>query len=69
MLNQPIDERPEGGEETVDAFGIPSSASRSRSVNAREAGEWGQKPIWIEPDSKKIKYRIRSRMCDHGRSA
>ena len=58
VLNQPIDERPEGSEETVDAFGIPFVGFPVEKRKRPRTGEWGQKPIWIEPDAKKVKYRI-----------
>jgi type III restriction enzyme len=59
VLNQPLEERPEGSEETVDAFGIPFVGFPVEKRKRPKAGEWGQKPVWIEPDSKKEKYRIR----------
>jgi type III restriction enzyme len=59
VLNQPLDERPEGSEETVDAFGIPFVGFPVEKRKRPRAGGWGQKPIWIEADSKKEKYRIR----------
>lgn len=58
ILNQPIDERPEGGEETVDAFGIPFVGFPVEKRKRPKAGEWGQKPVWIEPDPKKAKFRV-----------
>jgi type III restriction enzyme len=59
VLNQPFDERPLGSEETVDAFGIPFVGFPVEKRKRPRTGEWGQKPVWIEPDSKKEKYRIR----------
>jgi type III restriction enzyme len=59
VLNQPLEERPEGSEETVDAFGIPFVGFPVEKRKRPKAGEWGQKPVWIEPDPKKEKYRIR----------
>ena len=58
VLNQPLDERPEGGEETVDAFGIPFVGFPVEKRKRPRTGEWGQKPIWIEPDAKKAKFRV-----------
>jgi type III restriction enzyme len=58
VLNQPLDERPEGSEETVDAFGIPFVGFPVEKRKRPRTGEWGQKPIWIEADAKKAKYRI-----------
>jgi type III restriction enzyme len=59
VLNQPLEERPEGSEETVDAFGIPFVGFPVEKRKRPKAGEWGQKPVWIEPDPKKVKYRVR----------
>jgi type III restriction enzyme len=58
VLNQPIEERPEGSEETVDAFGIPFVGFPVEKRKRPKTGEWGQKPVWIEPDPKKAKYRV-----------
>lgn len=58
VLNQPLEEQPEGSEETVDAFGIPFVGFPVEKRKRPKAGEWGQKPVWIEPDPKKEKYRI-----------
>lgn len=59
VLNQPLEERPEGSEETVDAFGIPFVGFPVEKRKRPKAGGWGQKPVWIEPDPKKAKYRVR----------
>jgi SOS-response transcriptional repressor LexA len=59
VLNQPIEERPEGSEETVDAFGIPFVGFPVEKRKRPKAGEWGHKPEWIEVDQKKEKYRLR----------
>jgi type III restriction enzyme len=59
LLNQPIEERPEGSEETVDAFGIPFVGFPVEKRKRPKTGEWGQKPVWIEPDAKKEKHRVR----------
>ena len=58
VLNQPIGERPEGSEETVDAFGIPFVGFPVEKRKRPRTGEWGQRPVWIEPDPKKAKYRV-----------
>ncbi|MEW5862914.1 MAG: DEAD/DEAH box helicase family protein [Pseudomonadota bacterium] len=58
VLNQPLEERPEGSEETVDAFGIPFVGFPVEKRKRPKAGEWGQKPVWIESDPKKEKYRV-----------
>ncbi|MFZ5541685.1 MAG: DEAD/DEAH box helicase family protein [Pseudomonadota bacterium] len=58
VLNQPLEERPEGSEETVDAFGIPFVGLPVEKRKRPKAGEWGQKPVWIEPDPKKAKFRV-----------
>jgi hypothetical protein len=50
--NQPIEELPEGSEETVDAFGIPFVAFPVENRMRRKMGAWGQKPVWLEPDPK-----------------
>jgi type III restriction enzyme len=60
VLNQPLDERPEGSDETVDAFGIPFVGFPVEKRKRPKTGEWGQKAVWIEPDAKKEKHRIRA---------
>jgi type III restriction enzyme len=59
VLNQPLEERPEGYEETVDAFGIPFVGFPVQKRKRPKTGSWGNKPVWIEIDEKKAKYRIR----------
>ena len=59
VLNQPLEERPEGSEETVDAFGIPFVGFPVEKRKRPKPGEWGQKPVWIEADPKKEKFRVR----------
>ena len=59
VLNQPLKERPEGSEETVDAFGIPFVGFPVEKRKRPKAGEWGQKPVWIEADPNKEKFRVR----------
>ncbi|MFZ1061446.1 MAG: DEAD/DEAH box helicase family protein, partial [Candidatus Rokuibacteriota bacterium] len=58
VLNQPVEERPEGSEETVDAFGIPFIGFPVEKRKRPKAGEWGHKPVWIEKDSAKAKFRM-----------
>lgn len=58
VLNQPLEERPDGGEETVDAFGIPFVGFPVEKRKRPRTGDWSQKPVWIEPDPKKVKYRL-----------
>jgi type III restriction enzyme len=59
VLNQPLAERPEGYEETVDAFGIPFVGFPVQKRKRPRTGSWGNKPIWIEPDDKKAKFQVR----------
>ena len=69
VLNQPLEEGPDGGEETVDAFGIPFVGFPVEKRKRSRTGEWGQKPIWIEADAKKQSIAWLCRMCGRGRSA
>lgn len=59
VLNRPIDKRPEGYEETVDAFGIPFVGFPVQWRKRSRSGRWGQKPVWIEPVDEKEVYRVR----------
>jgi type III restriction enzyme len=59
VLNQPLTERPEGSEETVDAFGVPFVGFPVEKRKRPKTGQWGQRPTWIEVDVKKDKYRVR----------
>ena len=59
VLNRPLDKRPEGYEETVDAFGIPFVGFPVQKRKRPKTGDWGHKPIWIEPVEKKAKSRVR----------
>ncbi|MBI4454924.1 MAG: DEAD/DEAH box helicase family protein [Acidobacteria bacterium] len=59
VLNQPLEERTEGSEETVDAFGIPFVGFPVEKRKRPRTGDWSRKPIWIEADPKKEKYRVR----------
>lgn len=58
ILHQPLDERPDGGEETVDAFGIPFVGFPVERRKRARTGKWGQDLHWIEPDPKKAKFRV-----------
>jgi len=58
ILYQPLDERPDGGEETVDAFGIPFVGFPVEKRKRTRTGKWGEDIHWIEPDAKKAKYRV-----------
>lgn len=58
ILHQPLDERPDGGEETVDAFGIPFVGFPVEKRKRARTGRWGEDLHWIEPDAKKAKYRV-----------
>jgi type III restriction enzyme len=58
VLNQPPEERPEWSDETVDAFGIPFVGFPVEKRKRPKTGEWGQKPVWIEPEPKKDRYRV-----------
>ena len=59
VLNRPLDDRPEGYEETVDAFGIPFVGFPVQRRKRPRTGKWGQKPVWIEPVEQKAAYRVR----------
>ena len=59
VLNQPLNERPEGSDETVDAFGIPFVGFPIERRKRPKTGQWTNKPTWIEVDPKKDKYRVR----------
>ena len=59
VINRPLDARPEGYEETVDAFGIPFVGFPVQRRKRPRTGQWGQKPVWIEPVEEKAAYRVR----------
>lgn len=59
VLNQPLEERPEGSEETVDAFGIPFIGFPVEKRKRPRTGDWGRDLVWIEADGKKEKYHVR----------
>jgi type III restriction enzyme len=59
VLNQPIEERPEGYEETVDAFGIPFVGFPVQKRKRPKTGGWEHKPEWIDKDNAKRKFRLR----------
>jgi type III restriction enzyme len=58
VLNQPLQERPPGYEETVDAFGIPFIGFPVQRRKRVAAGDWGNKPQWIQPDPRKNQFAI-----------
>lgn len=58
VLYQALGERPEGSEETVDAFGIPFVGFPIEKRKRSRTGDWGNKPIWIEVDAKKQRFRL-----------
>jgi len=59
VLAQPPAERPDGSDETVDAFGIPFVGFPVEKRKRPQTGTWRQKPVWIEADAKKGRFRIR----------
>lgn len=59
VLNQPLNEREEGSEETVDAFGIPFVGFPVEKRKRSRTGDWTHKPVSIEPDPKKAKFALR----------
>ena len=58
VLNQPLEERPEGYEETVDAFGIPFVGFPVQKSSAPRP-VMGEQTLWIETEEKKAKNRVR----------
>ena len=58
ILHQSLDERLDGGEETVDAFGIPFVGFPVEKRKRARTGTWGEDLHWIEPDAKKVKFRV-----------
>jgi type III restriction enzyme len=62
VLNQPIEERLANvnrpDEETVDAFGIPFIGFPVERRKRPKAGRWGQTPVVVEPDPKKIRFSV-----------
>ncbi|MGQ0656775.1 MAG: DEAD/DEAH box helicase [Chromatiales bacterium] len=59
VLNQPLEERPEDSDETVDAFGIPFIGFPVEKRRRPRTGSFGQKPVLIEPDKKKAKFALK----------
>lgn len=59
VLNQPLEERPEGTDETVDAFGIPFLGIPVEKRKRPRSGSWGHELNLIEKADAKSKYRIR----------
>ncbi|MDG6949873.1 MAG: DEAD/DEAH box helicase family protein [Nitrososphaerota archaeon] len=58
VLNQPLVERPTGYEETVDAFGIPFIGFPIQRRKRAAAGDWGNKPNWIQADPRKTAFAL-----------
>ena len=58
ILHQSLGERPDEGEETVDAFGIPFVGFPVEKRKRARTGKWGENLHWIEPDAKKAKFRV-----------
>ena len=58
ILHQALDERPDGGDETVDAFGIPFVGFPVEKRKRARTGKWGEDLHWIEPDAQKAKFRV-----------
>jgi type III restriction enzyme len=58
VLNQPLTERPEGSDETVDVFGIPFVGFPIQRRKRPKVGSWDLKPVWIEPVPSKGAYQI-----------
>ncbi len=58
VLNQPLDERSPDSDETVDAFGIPFVGFPVEKRKRPKAGSFGNKPVLIEADKKKAKFRL-----------
>ena len=50
-LHQSLEDRPDGGEETVDAFGIPFVGFPVEKRKRARTGKWGEDLHWIEPRS------------------
>src|SRR5262249_7752438 len=59
VLNEPLDERQEGSDETVDAFGIPFVGFPVEKRKRPRTGAWGQNVVTIQPDPKKAKFAVR----------
>jgi type III restriction enzyme len=58
VLNQPLAERPDGYQETVDAFGIPFVGFPVERRKRPMTGEWGHKPVWIQSEKDRGQYKI-----------
>jgi len=59
ILNEPLAERPEGSDETVDAFGIPFVGFPVERRKRPKTGTWNAaKPILVEPDPKKSAFAV-----------
>ena len=58
VLNQPLEERPDGYQETMDAFGIPFIGFPVERRKRPRTGEWGHRPVWIQSDAERSRYKI-----------
>src|SRR5258705_10398578 len=58
VLNQPLDERPEGYEETVDAFGIPFVGFPVQKRKRSRTGSWDIKQVWIEREPNTPSFQV-----------
>ncbi|HYN40324.1 MAG TPA: hypothetical protein VE129_01000, partial [Thermoanaerobaculia bacterium] len=59
ILNEPLAERPEGSDETVNAFGIPFVGFPVERRKRPKTGTWNaSKPILVEPDPKKLAFAV-----------
>lgn len=60
VLNEPLAERPEGSDETVDAFGIPFVGFPVERRKRPKTGTWNAaKPVVVEPSPKKEAFAVR----------
>src|SRR2546426_4541102 len=58
VLNQPLEERPDGYEETMDAFGIPFVGFPVERRKRPRTGEWGHQQAWIQVEEDKSQHRV-----------
>jgi type III restriction enzyme len=59
ILNQPLDERPLGSEETVDAFGIPFIGFPVQKRKRQKGDHGTHNAVWIQPDDAQVQHRLR----------
>src|SRR6202035_2252759 len=67
VLNQPLKERLEDGEETVDAFGIPFVGVPVEKRKRPRTGEWARSRFGSSPTPRRKSTASQCRMCAHGR--